>query len=144
MLNSGSGTGSHPVRNWGNGLGSSSASLASMASMASLRSSSFSTTASMVGGPAEMRKFGPAFVFVVDGCIAEEDLRGLKNELLLVVEQLPETALVALITFDSMVKVHDLGFSECARIVLLNGERELSSDQVVDVKRICLNTGVQI
>jgi hypothetical protein len=67
----------------------------------------------------------------VDACTAEEELRALKNELLLVVEQLPENALVGLITFDSMVRVHDLGFSECLRVVLLHGDRELSSEQVL-------------
>lgn len=74
---------------------------------------------------------GPAFVFVVDTCTAEEELGALKNELLLVVEQLPENALVGLVTFDSMVRVHDLGFSECSRVVLFHGEREISSEQVL-------------
>lgn len=73
---------------------------------------------------------GPAFVFVVDACSADDELRGLKNELLRVVEQLPENSLVSLITFDSMVRVHDLGFSECSKVVLFHGDRELSSDQV--------------
>lgn len=72
---------------------------------------------------------GPAFVFVVDACSADDELRGLKNELLRVVEQLPENSLVSLITFDSMVRVHDLGFSECSKVVLFHGDRELSSDQ---------------
>lgn len=74
---------------------------------------------------------GPAFVLVVDVCSADDELRGLKNELLRVVEQLPENSLVSLITFDSMVRVHDLGFSECSRAILLHGDRELSSDQVI-------------
>lgn len=106
--------------NWANGLSSTS-----LASMASFSSSSLSS----LGG--DLRGVGPAFVFVVDACTAEEELRALKNELLLVVEQLPENALVGLITFDSMVRVHDLGFSECSRVVLFHGDRELSSEQVL-------------
>lgn len=87
---------------------------------------SFSSLSGGSGGPAE---FGPAFVFVVDACMEEEELRSVKNELLLVVEQLPESSLVGLITFDAMVRVHDLGFSECSRVILFNGERELSPEQ---------------
>lgn len=76
---------------------------------------------------------GPAFVFVVDGCLEEEELRGVKSELLRVVEQLPESALVALVTFDAMVNVYDLGFSECSRVVVFHGDRELSSEQVMRI-----------
>ncbi|KAK4361661.1 hypothetical protein RND71_020613 [Anisodus tanguticus] len=72
---------------------------------------------------------GPAFVFVVDGCTSDEELRVVKNELLHVIAQLPETALVGLVVFDSMVRVYDLGFGECYRVVVFHGERELSSEQ---------------
>jgi protein transport protein SEC23 len=73
----------------------------------------------------------PAFVFVVDACMVEEELRAVKNELLLVVEQLPENALVGLLAFDAMVRVYDLGFSECSRVVVFHGGREVSSEQVL-------------
>ncbi|KAK0607462.1 hypothetical protein LWI29_015441 [Acer saccharum] len=96
---------------------SSSMSFSSMAS--------FSSTSSGGGGGV-----GPAFVFVVDRCMEKEEIRAVKHELLRVIEQLPENALVGLIEFDSMVKVHDLGFSECSRVVLLHGQRELSSEQI--------------
>ncbi|KAJ4956531.1 hypothetical protein NE237_013314 [Protea cynaroides] len=76
---------------------------------------------------------GPAFVFVVDTCTPEEELRALKNELLLVVAQLPGNALVALVTFDSMVCVHDIGFTDCLRAVVFHGERELSSDRIQEL-----------
>lgn len=73
---------------------------------------------------------GPAFVFVVDLCTAVDELRALKNELLLVISRLPENAMVGLVTFDSMVRVHDLGFQECERVVLFRGDRELSLNQI--------------
>ncbi|KAK2647167.1 hypothetical protein Ddye_022362 [Dipteronia dyeriana] len=97
---------------------SSSMSFSSMAS--------FSSTSSGGGGGG----VGPAFVFVVDRCMEKEEIRAVKHELLRVIEQLPENALIGLIEFDSMVKVHDLGFSECSRVVLLHGQRELSSEQI--------------
>ncbi|CAF1987783.1 hypothetical protein Bca4012_077759 [Brassica carinata] len=75
-------------------------------------------------------ELGPAFVFVVDASMAEEELRALRSELLLVIEQLPESSLVGLITFDSMVRVYDLGFSECSKVVVFHGERELPPEQI--------------
>lgn len=73
---------------------------------------------------------GPAFVFVVDLCTAEEELRVLKGELLHVITRLPDNALVGLVVFDSMVMVCDLGYSECFRMVLFQGEREISAEKV--------------
>lgn len=73
---------------------------------------------------------GPAFVFVVDASMAEEELRALRSEVLLVVEQLPESSLVGLVTFDSMVRVYDLGFSDCSRVVVFHGDRELPPQQI--------------
>lgn len=108
--------------NWGNGFSSSS--LSSMASAANSSNPSLNVT------DTRGVNMGPAFVFVVDLCMAEDELRALKNELLLVVSQLPENALVALVTFDSLVKVYDLGFADCTRVVLFHGDRELSSAQV--------------
>ncbi|KAK8924108.1 hypothetical protein KSP39_PZI019634 [Platanthera zijinensis] len=72
----------------------------------------------------------PAFVFVVDVCSPEEELRALKNEILHVVANLPENSLVGLVSFGSMVWVHDLGYTECSRVVLFSGDRELSSVKV--------------
>ncbi|KAF5736780.1 protein transport protein sec23-1 [Tripterygium wilfordii] len=100
---------------------SSSGSLSSMGSVGSL--------AQVGGGGGVVRRSGPAFVFVVDACMAEEELSAVKNELLRLVEQLPENTLVGLVTFDSMVKVHDLGYGECSRVVVLHGGRELSAEQ---------------
>ncbi|XP_077248064.1 sec23/Sec24 protein transport family protein [Tasmannia lanceolata] len=102
-----------------NGLSSSSSS--------SSLASSFSLS-SMSG--LDSRGGGPAFVFVVDTCCTEEELLALKNELLHVVAQLPENALVGLVLFGSMVCVHDLGFVDCSRAVMFHGDRELSSDQI--------------
>ncbi|XP_043689743.1 protein transport protein SEC23-like [Telopea speciosissima] len=111
--------------NWvRNGLSSSS-----LSSSSSLVSSFSSSSLSAI----DTRVSGPVFVFVVDTCTPKEELRALKNELLLVVAQLPENALVGLVTFDSMVCVHDLGFADCLRAVVFHGERELSSDRVQEL-----------
>ncbi|KAL3649053.1 hypothetical protein CASFOL_005456 [Castilleja foliolosa] len=71
---------------------------------------------------------GPAFVFVVDACSSEDELTALKRELLHVITRLPENALVSLVVFDAMVMMYDLGFTECLKVVIFHGEREVSSE----------------
>ena len=89
-----------------------------------------SASSNLLAAAAEA-KVGPAFVFVVDVCTPEEDLRALKKELLLAVSQLPENVVLGLVSFDSMVKVHDLSYGECNRVVLFHGQRDLTSTQVL-------------
>lgn len=76
---------------------------------------------------------GYGFVFVVDTCSPPEEIRALKNELLLVVSQLPENTFVGLVTFDAMVYVHDVGFMDCSKVVVFHGDRELSSNQIQEL-----------
>ena len=99
--------------------------------------SSFSSLASSTvgGGGGVISELGPAFVFVVDASMVEDELRAVRSDVLFVIEQLPENCLVALITFDSMVRVYDLGFSECSKVVVFHGERDLSPDQVKTLER---------
>ena len=47
----------------------------------------------------------PAFLFVVDTCVTEEDLEGLRNALKQLLELMPQTALVGLISYGTMVQV---------------------------------------
>lgn len=47
----------------------------------------------------------PGFLFVVDTCVATEDLQSLKNALKQLLGLMPETALVGLITYGTMVQV---------------------------------------
>ncbi|KAL0376714.1 UNVERIFIED_CONTAM: protein transport protein SEC23 [Sesamum calycinum] len=95
-------------------------------------SSSFSSVSAYSGGGSGLDwagvgvAVGPAFVFVVDGCSSPEELEALKRELLHTITRLPENALVGLVVFDAMVKVYDLGFTECLKVVVFHGERGLS------------------
>ena len=79
------------------------------------------------GGPGP-----PALVFVVDAATEPAELAVLKGEVRRVVQGLPEGVRVALVTFAASVWVHDLGFEGCARVVVINGERELESDKVCE------------
>ncbi|KAK4258218.1 hypothetical protein QN277_007690 [Acacia crassicarpa] len=130
-------------RTWGNGLSSSSKSLSSAVSSSSLVSSFSSSSLLAGGGGGDSRGIGPAFVFVVDISSSSEELQSLKNELLLVLEKLPENVLVGLITFDSMVYLYDLGYSECSRMVLFHGDRAVSSNQAMQFLNIRHNSQMQ-
>ncbi|GJM96567.1 hypothetical protein PR202_ga13417 [Eleusine coracana subsp. coracana] len=75
----------------------------------------------------------PALVFVVDAATAPAELAVLKDEVRRVVQGLPESTRVALVTFAASVWVHDLGFEGCARVVVINGERELESKKIQEL-----------
>ena len=51
----------------------------------------------------------PIFLFVVDTCVDEEELTNLGDSLQQAFNLLPEEALVGLITFGTLVHVHELG-----------------------------------
>ncbi|XP_047334020.1 protein transport protein SEC23 [Impatiens glandulifera] len=88
------------------------------------------SSSSLLPAAVEHRGIAPAFVFVVDACTDGDELLALKNELLYVVSSLPENSLVGLVTFDSMVRIHDLSSTDCLRVFVLHGDREQSSDQM--------------
>jgi hypothetical protein len=75
----------------------------------------------------------PALVLVVDATTEPAELAVLKDEVCRVVQGLPEGFMVALVTFAASVWVHDLGFERCARVVVINGERELESNKVCEI-----------
>lgn len=57
----------------------------------------------------------PIFLFVVDTCIMDEELKALKESLLKAISFLPAEALVGLITFGRMVEIHELNVKGIAR-----------------------------
>ncbi|KAJ6850119.1 putative protein transport protein sec23-1 [Iris pallida] len=78
----------------------------------------------------------PAFVFVVDVCMEEEEMEEVRREIGRVLAQLPEGTLVGLVSFGEMVWVHDLGFADCSRVVVFAGDRELASDKIIELMGI--------
>jgi len=72
----------------------------------------------------------PVFLFVVDVAIPEEELDELKDSLLQSLSILPENALIGLVTFGSMVHVHELGFSEASRSYVFRGNKDIPSDRI--------------
>jgi hypothetical protein len=77
----------------------------------------------------------PVFMFVVDSCVPDDELDALKDSLQQCLILLPETALVGLITFGTMVQVHELGFAECPKSYVFKGTKDYEPQQVMVRRR---------
>ncbi|RDA91021.1 hypothetical protein CP533_2542 [Ophiocordyceps camponoti-saundersi (nom. inval.)] len=75
----------------------------------------------------------PIFLYAVDLCQEEEGLASLKESLVMSLSLLPETALVGLITFGTMVQVHEIGYESCAKSYVFRGSKDYSTKQVQDM-----------
>eukprot|EP00597_Dinobryon_sp_UTEXLB2267_P016243 CAMPEP_0201092638 /NCGR_PEP_ID=MMETSP0812-20130820/1235_1 /ASSEMBLY_ACC=CAM_ASM_000668 /TAXON_ID=98059 /ORGANISM="Dinobryon sp., Strain UTEXLB2267" /LENGTH=696 /DNA_ID=CAMNT_0047344369 /DNA_START=252 /DNA_END=2343 /DNA_ORIENTATION=- len=75
----------------------------------------------------------PAFMLVVDTCIDEDELVHLRDALQQTLNLLPEDALVGLVTFGTLVHVHEIGFSDCPKSFVFRGEKEYSTQKVQEV-----------
>ncbi|KAJ1676691.1 GTPase-activating protein S23, partial [Spiromyces aspiralis] len=60
----------------------------------------------------------------------DEDLQALKDALTLSLSLLPQDALVGLITFGTMVQVHELGYTECAKSYVFRGTKDYNLEQI--------------
>lgn len=75
----------------------------------------------------------PIFVFCVDTCLEEEDLKALKEALIVSLSLLPPQALVGLVTFGTMVSVHELGFEEMPKAYVFRGNKEYTTPQLQEM-----------
>ncbi|KAJ7008740.1 protein transport protein SEC23-like isoform X1 [Populus alba x Populus x berolinensis] len=71
------------------------------------------------------------FMFVVDTCMIEEEMAFLKSALSQAIELLPDNSLVGLITFGTLVHVHELGFGETPKTYVFKGSKDVSKDQLL-------------
>jgi len=74
----------------------------------------------------------PAFLFVVDCCLPEDELNSLKTSVTQALSLLPENSLVGLVTYGTMVNVHELGFPDLPRAYVFRGAKEYTGQQVQD------------
>lgn len=74
----------------------------------------------------------PTYLFVVDTCVAEDELHALKTAVTQVLQMIPESNHVGLITFGTHVHVHELGYEGCSKAFVFRGGKEYTSSQVVD------------
>ncbi|KAJ1966274.1 GTPase-activating protein S23 [Dipsacomyces acuminosporus] len=78
----------------------------------------------------------PVFMFVVDTCLEEDELKALKDSLILSLSLLPPNALVSLITYGTMVQVHELGYQDCPKSYVFRGTKEYNAKQVQEMLNI--------
>lgn len=83
----------------------------------------------------------PVFFFVVDTCVEEEeDLQSLKEALIVSLNLLPPKALVGVITFGTMVQVHEVGFTDLPKSFIFRGGKEYSTNQIQDMLGLGIST----
>lgn len=74
----------------------------------------------------------PVYVFVLDTCMIEEELRFAKLAVQQALEFLPENALVGFISFGTQVQVYELGYADISKVYVFQGSKEMSRDHVLD------------
>ncbi|KAI8912659.1 hypothetical protein EDD86DRAFT_201949 [Gorgonomyces haynaldii] len=75
----------------------------------------------------------PVFLYVVDTCLDEEDLKSLRDSLIVSLNLLPQNALVGLITFGTMAHIHEIGFPDCPKSYVFRGSKEYTGKQVAEM-----------
>ncbi|KAI8868514.1 protein transport protein SEC23 [Ramicandelaber brevisporus] len=75
----------------------------------------------------------PVFMYVVDTCLIEEDLKALKDALIVSLSLLPPNAHIGLITFGRMAQVYELGYSECPKSYVFRGDKQYSTAQIQEM-----------
>jgi protein transport protein SEC23 len=83
----------------------------------------------------------PVFLFVVDTCLDEDELAHLRDALQQCLNLLPEDALVGLITFGTLVNVHELGFADCPKSYVFRGDKDYPPQKVQDMLGIMPTRG---
>jgi protein transport protein SEC23 len=75
----------------------------------------------------------PTFVFLVDTCVEEDELSHLRDALQQTLNLLPEDALVGLVTFGTLVHIHELGFADCPKSYVFRGEKDYTVQKIQDM-----------
>ncbi|KAI0298732.1 hypothetical protein B0F90DRAFT_1732042 [Multifurca ochricompacta] len=75
----------------------------------------------------------PIFLFTVDTCLDADDLKALRDAIVVSLSLLPPYALVGLITFGTMAQVHEIGYAECSKSYVFRGGKEYTPKQIQDM-----------
>ena len=79
----------------------------------------------------QLEAAGPAFLFVIDTCLSEQDLVALKKAVSHTVGLLPGNAVVGLLSFAAQVHVHDFGSAKhYMKALVFDWDRECTTAQV--------------
>jgi protein transport protein SEC23 len=66
----------------------------------------------------------PAYLFIIDTCVTEDELKACTTAVAQAMTMIPEYALVGLVTFGTHVYVHELGFQEFPKTYVFKGSKE--------------------
>ena len=80
--------------------------------------------------PALKPVYAPAYVFVVDTCLSEDELNASQGAISQALQMVPEYARVALVTFGTHVQVYELGFDVLNKSYVFHGSKEYTAQQV--------------
>lgn len=75
----------------------------------------------------------PVFLLVIDTCMDDDELGALKETLLTVLNILPPEAIVGLVTFGTMVHVHELGYLEMPKSFVFRGPKDYAQKQIQEM-----------
>lgn len=75
----------------------------------------------------------PLFLILVDTSLEEGDMQALREALLVTLSLIPADALVGLITFGTLVRVHELGFTLIQKSYVFQGRKDYTLAQVQDM-----------
>ncbi|WFD45060.1 GTPase-activating protein S23 [Malassezia psittaci] len=75
----------------------------------------------------------PVFVYVVDTCMEPDDLKALCEALVVSLSLLPPHALVGLVTFGTVVQVHELGYENCPKSFVFRGSKDYTPKSIQDM-----------
>lgn len=83
----------------------------------------------------------PIFFFVVDTCLPEDDMKALREALTISLSLLPPKAMVGLITYGTMVNVHELGFTEIPKSYVFRGGKDYTQAQIQEMLALAPTAG---
>jgi len=75
-------------------------------------------------------------LFVVDTCLDEDELGHLRDALQQTINLLPEDSLVGLITYGTLVHVHELGYGDCPKSYVFRGEKDYSQQKLQEMLNV--------
>ncbi|MEW5313173.1 MAG: hypothetical protein WDW38_004762 [Sanguina aurantia] len=72
----------------------------------------------------------PVYLFLVDTCMAEDELAACKLSITQALQGVPEHSHVGLVTFGTHVHAYELGFTDCSKCYVFRGSKEYSTQQI--------------
>ncbi|KAG8841192.1 GTPase-activating protein S23, partial [Serendipita sp. 411] len=75
----------------------------------------------------------PIFLYVVDTCLDPDELKALRETLVVSLSLLPPYALVGLITYGTMASLHELGYEICSKSYVFRGSKDYTPKQIQDM-----------